>query len=138
MKIIHNWCGGEFLEASAVFVGTIIGVEIFGLPYIASKAGFGIMIVYFFVLTILVIVIHLLLAEVSRNTDKIARIPGYAEEYLGKGWGKFSLIVSSSGLIGALLAYIILGGKFLTWYFAPISAGRTCLYPALFCFLDLI
>ncbi|MEK7624529.1 MAG: aromatic amino acid transport family protein [Patescibacteria group bacterium] len=132
MKIIHNWCGGEFLEASAVFVGTIIGVGIFGLPYIASKAGFGIMIVYFFVLTILVIVIHLLLAEVSRNTDKIARIPGYAEEYLGKGWGKFSLIVSSSGLIGALLAYIILGGKFLTWYFAPYFGGGELVYTLLY------
>lgn len=122
----------KFLEALAVFTGTIIGAGIFGLPYIASKAGFGVMVFYFFVLIILTIIIHFLLAEVSRDTQRIARIPGYAEEYLGKGWRNFSLAVSSLGLIGALLAYLILGGKFLAFYFSPYFGGQTILYTIVY------
>jgi len=122
----------KFLEALAVFVGTVIGVGLFGLPYIASKIGFGVMVVYAFILIILTIIVHFLLAEVSRDTHIIARVPGYAEEYLGKGWGKFSLIVSSSGLIGALLAYLILGGKFFTLYFNPYFGGGELIYTLLY------
>jgi len=132
MKTILNWRGCEFIEALAVFLGTIIGVGIFSLPYIALKAGFLVVLVYFFFLIILITVIHLLLAEVSRDTHKIARIPGYAEEYLGKNWGRFSLIVSSLGLIGALLAYLILGGKFLALYFAPYFGGGEFFYTLLY------
>lgn len=128
MKTIVNWCGGKFLEALAVFAGTIVGAGIFGLPFIASKVGFGIIIFYFVVLTFLVIVIHLLLAEVSRDTQKIARIPGYAEEYLGKNWRNFSLIISFTGLVGSLLAYLILGGKFLASYFN----GSEAIYALIF------
>jgi amino acid permease len=122
----------KFLEALAVFLGTIIGVGIFGLPYLALKAGFWVVLVYFFFLIILTTVIHLLLAEVSRDTHKIARIPGYAEEYLGKGWGKFSLIVSSLGLMGALLAYLILGGRFFALYFSPYFGGGELIYALLY------
>ncbi|MDP3052698.1 MAG: aromatic amino acid transport family protein [bacterium] len=118
----------KFLEALAVFTSTIVGAGIFGLPYIAFKSGFGVVIFYFLVLVILAIIVHLLLAEVSRNTQKICRIPGYAEEYLGKNWRNFSLIVSSLGLLGALLAYLILGGNFLASYFG----GSAFLYTILF------
>jgi len=90
------------------------------------------MVFYFLVLTILTIIVHFLLAEVSRDTQKIARIPGYAEEYLGKSWGKFSLIVSSLGLMGALLAYLILGGEFLKSYFSPYFGGSTIIYTLVY------
>jgi len=132
MKIILNWRGSKFLEALAVFAGTIVGAGIFGLPFIASKSGFGIIIFYFIVLTFLVIAIHLLLAEVSRDTQKICRIPGYAEEYLGKGWRNFSLIVSSTGLIGSLLAYLILGGKFMASYFSSYFNGPEAIFTLIF------
>lgn len=128
MKTIPNWRGGKFLETLAVFASTIIGAGIFGLPYIAFKSGFGAVIFYFLVLTVLTIIVHLLLAEVSRDTQKICRIPGYAEEYLGKNWRNFSLVVSSLGLLGALLAYLILGGNFLASYFG----GSEFIYAILF------
>lgn len=120
------------LEALTVFIGTIIGVGIFGLPYIAFKAGFLVVVFYFFVLIILTIIVHYLLAEVSRETQRLARIPGYAEEYLGKGWRNFSLIVSSLSLIGALLAYLILGGEFLKLYFSPYFGGQTIFYVLIY------
>jgi len=118
----------KFLEALAVFASTVVGAGIFGLPYIAFKSGFGVVIFYFIVLTALVIIVHLLLAEISRDTQKICRIPGYAKEYLGKNWRNFSLVVSSLGLLGALLAYLILGGNFLASYFG----GSAFLYTLIF------
>lgn len=120
------------LEALAVFIGTIIGVGVFGLPYIALKAGFLVVVFCFFILTILTIIVHLLLAEVSRETQRLARIPGYAEEYLGKGWRNFSLIVSALGLTGTLLAYLILGSEFLKLYFSPYFGGQSVIYVLIY------
>ena len=127
-----NWHGSKYLGALAIFTCTIIGAGIFSLPYIASKAGFLTISAYFLVLTILTIVIHLLLAEVSRESRKSAYIAGYAEEYLGKGWRNFSLIVFCLSLFGALLAYLILGGKFLSSYFYPRFDNQTMLFTLIF------
>jgi len=127
-----NWHGSKYLGALAIFAGTIIGAGIFSLPYIASKAGFLTISVYFLVLTILTIVIHLLLAEVSRESRKSAYIAGYAEEYLGKGWRNFSLIVFCLSLFGALLAYLILGGNFLSSYFYPRFDHQTIVFTLAF------
>ncbi|MFA5084329.1 MAG: aromatic amino acid transport family protein [Candidatus Paceibacterota bacterium] len=120
----------KFSEALTVFTSTVIGAGIFGLPYIAFKSGFGVIIFYFIALTILAIIVHLLLAEVSRDTHKICRIPGYAEEYLGKNWRNFSLVVSFLGLLGALLAYLILGGEFLASYFGGSAFFYTLVFFA--------
>ncbi len=122
----------KILEALAVFTGTIVGAGIFALPYIAYQAGFGVVVFYFFILIILTVIIHLMLAEVSRDTQKAIRIPGYAEEYLGKGWKNFSLIVYSLSLFGALLAYLILGGKFMASYFSPYFGGQAIVYTLIF------
>lgn len=118
----------EFFKALSVFTSTVIGVGIFGLPYIALQAGFFVVLFYFIVLAFLAIVIHFLLGEVSRDTYKIARIPGYAEEYLGKGAKKFALAVSSLGLMGALLAYLIVGSRFFYLFLFPYFGGLEIFY----------
>lgn len=122
----------EFLKALAVFTGTIIGVGIFGLPYVASKAGFLPVVFYFFFLSGLAIIIHLLLARVALGTERIHRQPGYAGEYLGENWKKISFVIFSFGLTGALLAYLIVGGEFLTFLLAPLFGGDVVLYTLLF------
>ncbi|MGC9049274.1 MAG: aromatic amino acid transport family protein, partial [Patescibacteria group bacterium] len=71
----------EFIKALAVFTNTIIGVGIFGLPYVAMKTGFLVVVFYFIAIAILAIIVHCLLGEVARDTHKIARVPGYAAEY---------------------------------------------------------
>jgi len=119
-------------EPLAVLIGTIIGAGIFSLPYVAFKTGFGITVFYVLVLSILTIVVHQLLAEVSRGTQKIHRLPGYTEEYLGKNWRNFSLIISSLELIGTLLAYLILGGGFLQSYFTSYFGGSTIFYVLIY------
>lgn len=118
----------QMVKALAVFAGTIIGVGIFGLPYLAQQTGFLIIFVYFVVIAFLAIIIHYMLGEVSRDTGRIARVPGYAEEYLGSWAKKLAFIISSLGLTGALLAYLIIGGEFLFLLFSPWIGGTVLIY----------
>lgn len=118
----------EFLKALAVFSGTIIGVGIFGLPYVAMKTGFLVVILYFIAIAILAIVVHCLFGEVARDTHRIGRIPGYAEEYLGPRAKKIAFIFSALGLIGALLAYLILGSEFLYLFLGQYLGGLPIFY----------
>jgi len=122
----------KFLKAWATFTGTIIGVGIFGLPYVAMKAGFFVILFYFIAIIFLAIIIHSLLGEVARDTHKIARVPGYAEEYLGKKAKTFAFIFSSLSLIGALLAYLILGSEFLYLFFKNLLGGPSIFYFLIF------
>ena len=122
----------KFLKAWATFTGTIIGVGIFGLPYVALKVGFFVVLFYFLLIIFLAIIIHSLLGEVARDTHKIARIPGYAEEYLGKKAKNFAFVFSSLALIGALLAYLILGSEFLYLFLKDFLGGPFLFYILIF------
>ena len=42
----------KYLKALSVFAGTIIGVGIFGLPYVASKVGFFVVVLYFLLIVL--------------------------------------------------------------------------------------
>lgn len=129
---------GGVIKSLAVFAGTIIGVGIFGLPYVALKSGFFVVLVYFIIVAALTIAIHCLLGEVAHDTGRIARIPGYAQEYLGAAAKRISFIISSAGLIGALLAYLILGSQFLYSFFSPFFGGPFFLYALFFFILGAI
>ena len=102
-----------FLKALAVFLGTVIGVGIFGLPFVAMKAGFFVVVLYFVLIAIFVISINWLYAKVVLGTKGIHRLPGYVGQYLSPFWQKLVFLVVSLGLFGSLLAYLIIGGQFL-------------------------
>lgn len=103
-----------FIYALFTLVGTIIGAGIFALPYITSKVGILMMLFYFLVLGLAVIILHILFAKVAVKTKGLHRLPGYAKIYLGK-WGQGIAFLSSMlGLYGALLAYLIIGGGFIS------------------------
>ena len=118
--------------ALATFLGTVIGVGLFGLPYTASKIGFIPIIFYFIGLCLLAIIIHLLYGEVVLRTNGRHRLPGYAEIYLGKGWKLVSAISAIAGLTGAILAYIVIGGQFLTDLFEPIFGGNQIIFTLIY------
>ncbi len=121
-----------FLYAIAILAGTIIGVGIFGLPYVASKVGFGVIFVYFLILGVLVTIIHLLFGEVVLRSKSKRRLPGYAKEYLGKTGKGMAFFSTVFGLTGALLAFIILGGEFLFSLLSPVLGGHYLIYVLIF------
>ena len=104
----------------------------FGLPYVALKSGFFVVFVYFLFLSIIVIIVHLLFGQVTLGTKGRHRLPGYVGKYLGPKWKIFSLFVMVFEIISALLAYLIIGGKFLESLLCPYIGGNEWFYTILF------
>lgn len=122
----------KFLKTLSVFTGTIIGVGIFGLPYVTFKAGFFVVILYFLAMSFIAITVHLLFSKVALGTETLFRLPGFVGEYMGLNWKRITLLAIGAGLVGANLAYLIVGGTFLTLLFSPYFGGTNIFYTFLF------
>jgi len=120
------------LYALCTLSGTIIGVGLFSLPYITSQVGILVMIIYFLGIGALAIFIHSLFAEVALKTPDFLRIPGFAKFHLGK-WGEgISFFTFTIGTFGAILAYLIIGGEFLSGLLTPIFGGSAITYTFIY------
>lgn len=122
----------QTIIAVATLTGTIIGVGMFALPYVAAKVGIWTMLAYFIVLGAITILTHLMAGEVALRTKQICRLPGYTGKYLGKRAGQISLLVSILGLVGANLAYLVVGGGFLHAILSPVFGGAVFVYVFIF------
>ena len=120
------------LLALATFSGTIIGVGLFGLPYVTSRIGFGPILLYFLALGCVILSIHLMYGEVVCRTNEPHRLPGYVKLYLNAKLAKLSAVTTTLGLTGALLAYLMVGGGFLANLLQPIFGGTEILYVFFF------
>ncbi|MDO8600303.1 MAG: aromatic amino acid transport family protein [bacterium] len=103
----------KFIQAVAFLSGMIIGVGMFGIPFVFSRVGFWAGVVELVVLTGIVMLFHLMYGEVVLRTPVAHRLPGYAGLYGGK---KLEILSSASylfGISGAMLAYVLIGGTFL-------------------------
>lgn len=121
----------RFLTSIAMLVGMIVGVGIFGVPYVLSRAGFAPGIFYFVVLGAAVIFVHLFYGETILRTNGRHRLVGYAEKYLGMRGRRVAAITEIFGMYGAIIAYIIVGGQFL---FSLVKIGDVFVYQ-IFVFL---
>ena len=117
-----------FLYPLATMCNTIIGVGIFGLPFVAAKVGLPLMFVYFLFLGALVAVIHLMFCELSLATPDYKRLPGFAKMYLGE-WGRSVAVISNIvGFFGIMVAFMIVGGQFLHQFASPLLGGSEAVY----------
>ncbi len=120
------------IYAVSILSGTIIGVGLFALPYIASKVGFLTIVGYFLVLGILIILIHQFFGELALQTPDFKRLPGFAKLYLGN-WGRNLAYLSTIvGIFGAILAYLIVGGEFLGNLLSPIFGGGNLVWTLVY------
>ncbi len=110
----------KILYAVSTLTGTIVGVGIFGLPYVASKTGFIPMFFYLCAGAIIVLAVHLIYLEVIMASEGNRRLPGYVMSCFGKKWGAAAFINFLFGMFGSLLVYIIVGGEFLKGLLSPI------------------
>lgn len=123
------------VKSIAVFLGTVIGVGIFSLPFVSMKAGFFIASAYLFLMAFVLYKTHCLYAEIAFSESGYHRLPGYAEKYLGLNWKIASFIITAISFVCALIAYLIIGGQFLFNIFSPYIGGNALSY--LFVFLIL-
>lgn len=124
----------KFISAVSILAGTIIGVGLFSLPYITSKVGLWIVLGYFLVLSSLVILVHQMLGEIALKTPDYSRFPGFAKYHLGKGGELTAYISNIIGMLGTLLAYLIVGGRFLTNIFQNNHLGGSLTIWTIFYF----
>lgn len=122
----------KFVYGVSVISGTIIGVGLFALPYVAMKVGIWVLLGYFLVLFPVAVLVHYFFAELALHTPDYKRLPGFVKIYLGKKAEKFSQIVIIFALVGTLLAYIIIGGEFLYQLVSPFVGGNSFLYTTIY------
>lgn len=121
----------KYIYPVAVMSGSI-GVGFLSLPYVAMKAGILVTFFYFIFLVSAILVINLSFAEISLKTPDFKRFPGFAGYHLGK-WAKAIALVSEViGYFGVLLAYLIVGGEFLTAVFSPMLGGNNLIYTLIY------
>ena len=122
----------EFFGAMAILVGTAVGAGIFGIPYVISKVGFMVGLLYLIGLGLVIIVTTLCYGEVVTRTKERLQMSGYALKYLGK-WGKRIITASLAfGIYGALIAYTIEVGNFLFAILGPSLGGSSVIYSLIF------
>ena len=123
----------EVLEAIATLVGFIIGAGILGIPFVEAHAGFLTGLIDIIVIGLAIWLLNLYIGEIVLRTEGSHQLSGYAHIYLGK-WGRRAMTFGMVfGLYGALIAYIVKEGEFLSVLLSPYLGGNPLLYSIVFC-----
>lgn len=101
-------------KSAMVLLGTIIGAGVFGLPSLFSQVGIWPGSMLFGGLVVMVVLTHVFYAEVILHYKKHMRLAGYAERSLGSWAGLIAKVSFPLSMFGAMFAYVILGGEFLS------------------------
>lgn len=125
-----------FLQPTATLTGMIIGVGIFGVPYVVAQVGFILGLAWILGVGFLVLAVHLFYAEVVAATPGKHRLPGYVGRYLGSRFKPVIAVAEVVSAWGAQVAYIIVGGYFLSLLFN--GQGSFLWSTALFSFVALV
>ncbi|WKZ24771.1 MAG: aromatic amino acid transport family protein [Patescibacteria group bacterium] len=118
----------NYISSILLLVTAVIGVGMFALPYVATKAGLLSVLAFFIALGFVQHWLHKIYAEIILSTKQMHRLPGYAEKYLGKKSKKIVLLLSLLGGYGAMLVFTIVGGEFLYRLLNPLWGGGVILY----------
>jgi tyrosine-specific transport protein len=103
----------KFLYATALLVGTMVGVGIFGIPFVFAKSGFLIGLGWLIILAGITSLYNLIFAEVTLRTEGTHQISGYANIWLGPWARRLTFLANVLAGYGTLLAYMIIVGGFL-------------------------
>jgi tyrosine-specific transport protein len=110
----------QFLKGTAVLVGAMVGVGIFGIPFAFAKAGFWIGFLFLLGVGGATLLLNLIYGEIILRTHQEHQMVGYTQLYLGDIWKRiifFSIILTT---YAGLLAYIIIAGEFLPNVLSPL------------------
>lgn len=122
----------QTIYAVATLIGMIVGVGLFGVPYITAKAGFVAGIFWILFLGGISLLVNLFYSEVALATPGKHRLVGYANYHLGKFWKYLATVTNIFSFWGAQIAYILIGGKFLYLLLGPTLGGQEILYNTIF------
>ena len=138
MKNKTSIMDNKFLQAVGLLVGYVIGVGMFGVPFLVSRSGLVSFFVILAILGFIQYLIHLIYANIILETPGYHRMAGYASIYLGKKWKHFTFFAKTLGNYSALLAYIVITGIFLNQLLGPYLGGNEFVYASILFLLEAI
>jgi amino acid permease len=118
----------KFLRAAALMIGSILGVGVFGLPFLFVRSGLAAGLAALVALGFVVGVLNLMYGEIVLRTPGSYRMGGYVAAYLGRGWGTLASLVFAAAVVGSLVAFLIVGAQFFHDLFAPAIGGSLPAY----------
>ena len=122
----------NFIQATSILIGTIVGAGIFGLPYAFSKVGFFPGIFYLLFLGIVFLITKFCYTEVILRTKDDMEMSGYVRRYLGKNWQILITVSLILGIFSALIAYTIGVGQFLYAILGSVLGGSQIFWSLCF------
>jgi amino acid permease len=109
-------------RATLLLLGTIVGAGIFAVPAMIGLWGIIPSTIAFIILTGMLVAVHLYYGEaILRSKKKNTHIMGVATRWLGPVAGHAAGAIQSLQVFGSCLAYLILGGQFLSLLTAPLQ-----------------
>ncbi|MBP9748959.1 hypothetical protein KBD18_02010 [Patescibacteria group bacterium] len=114
-----QWGISARVRAFMTLVGTIIGAGLFAVPSIYLRLGLGRGVALTLFLGAMLTFLSLMVAEAILRTKGSMRLPGMVRLYLHPYLGTVQALSAVIGFWGALLAYLLLGGTFLSILFSP-------------------
>lgn len=132
MRFIQLLRDSKFLHSTTVLIGTMVGVGIFGIPFVFAKSGFLIGLGFTLLAGFVTLLSNLMFAEIVLRTHGQHQLVGYANRYLGPLAKRAMLFTNTLGIFGALLVYINVVGEFLNNIFSSFFYIRPEVYSIMF------
>lgn len=109
----------KFIFLLAAYIGTVVGVGMYGLPYVVSRAGVGLFLGYLALISLLVYFGNMVFADVVMRSERQERFLGYVGEYVGKKSETFFTVTMILSFWGTFLVYLLVWGRFAQVLFGP-------------------
>lgn len=113
----------NFLREAGVVAATTIGAGMFGLPYVFLKSGWVAGLFYLFVLSFIVAGAHVLYWKSLAAANKKRLLLGMVRDFLGQFWYKVAVFAVITGLMLALVIYLILGNSFIRLFWPSVGGN---------------
>ncbi len=122
---------GGLFTAVSIISGTCIGAGFLGIPYVAAKAGFFVVLAYLVLIGGAILLVNLYLGEMLLRTRGDHQLTGYVYKYLGKNGKRIMLFATQFLIYSALVAYMLGVGESVSFMFFG-SLNHSVLIGALF------
>jgi len=102
------------IRAVGMLFGTIVGVGVFGLPAVFGRSGYFVGLLELLIMGVVMVILFLMFAEITVQTPGKHRFVAYMHRFLGPWGARVAAVSILASMFGALLAFLIIGGSFLS------------------------
>lgn len=125
----------SFWKAVFTVTGNVIGAGVLALPFLFAKAGFINSVILLLLVGLVMVVVHLCLAQITLKTKGFHQLTGYADIYLGKKGKWLMFFVNAVSIYGALIAYVVGSSEALSNIFPINKIVLALIFLVVVCFV---